>query len=70
MIRLYDYWRSSAAYRVGIVAGSVAIIGPLSGLFSAVTVGLAAIFLRERLTRIQYAGMAAIFLGVVLMAVR
>lgn len=58
------------AYSVGIVAGSVAIIGTLSGLFSAVTVGLAAIFLRERLTRIQYSGMAAIFLGVVLMAVR
>jgi drug/metabolite transporter (DMT)-like permease len=58
------------AYSVGIVSGSVAIIGTLSGLFSAVTVGLAAIFLRERLTRIQYGGMAAIFLGVVLMAVR
>ncbi len=58
------------AYSVGIVGGSVAIIGTLSGLFSAVTVGLAAVFLRERLTRVQYAGMAAIFLGVVLMAVR
>ncbi len=58
------------AYSVGIVSGSVAIIGTLSGLFSAVTVGLAAIFLRERLTRTQYAGMAVIFLGVTLMAVR
>ncbi len=58
------------AYSVGIVSGSVAVIGTLSGLFSAVTVGLAAAFLRERLTRVQYAGMAAIFLGIVLMAVR
>ncbi len=58
------------AYTVGITTGSVAIIGTLSGLFSAVTVGLAAVFLRERLARIQYGGMAAIFLGVVLMALR
>lgn len=58
------------AYTVGITTGSVAIIGTLSGLFSAVTVGLAALFLRERLTRVQYTGMAAIFLGVVLMAIR
>ena len=76
-----DVWRTIAAmgvldtfgflaYSVGIVSGSVAIIGTLSGLFSAVTVGLAAVFLRERLTRTQYAGMAAIFLGVVLIAVR
>lgn len=58
------------AYSVGIVAGSVAIVGTLSGLFSAVTVGLAALVLRERLTKVQYAGMATIFLGIVLMAVR
>lgn len=58
------------AYDVGIQTGSVAIIGTLSGLFSAVTVGLAALLLKERLTRWQYAGMAAIFVGVVLMALR
>jgi uncharacterized protein YeaC (DUF1315 family) len=51
------------AYSMGIVARSVAIIGTLSGLLSAVTAGLAAIFLRERLTRVQYARVAAIFLG-------
>lgn len=56
-------------YNLGISFGSVAIVGTLSGLFSAVTVGLAALFLRERLVRIQYAGLASIFLGIVLMAV-
>ncbi len=58
------------AYNVGIQLGSVAIVGTLSGLFSAVTIGLAAVFIRERLTRPQYLGVAAVFLGVVLMAVR
>ncbi|HEY7587521.1 MAG TPA: DMT family transporter [Thermoplasmata archaeon] len=56
------------AYNVGIVSGSVAIIGTLSGLFSAVTVALATVVLRERLTLPQYAGMGSIFLGVALMA--
>lgn len=58
------------AYNVGILEGSVAIVGTLSGLFSAVTVGLAAIVLRERLTRVGYAAMGAIFAGVVLTALR
>ncbi len=58
------------AYNVGIREGSVAVVGTLSGLFSAVTVGLAVAILRERLTRVQYAGVAAIFVGVVLLAIR
>lgn len=57
------------AFNVGILAGSVAIVGTLSGLFSAVTVALAAGVLRERLTRLQALGVLAIFLGVVLIAV-
>jgi len=57
------------AYNVGIRAGSVAIVGTLSGLFSAVTVALAAAFLHERLSRPQYAGVVSVFFGVVLMAV-
>lgn len=57
------------AYNVGISTGSVAIVGTLSGLFSAVTVGMAAAFLRERLTKIQVQGIVAILLGVVLIAV-
>ncbi len=56
-------------YNVGISLGSVAIVGTLSGLFSAVTVGLAALILRERLVAMQYAGLASIFVGIVLMAV-
>jgi len=58
------------AYNVGIVDGSVAIIGTLSGLFSAVTVMLAAVVLRERLTRVQYGAIAGLLVGVVLMALR
>jgi drug/metabolite transporter (DMT)-like permease len=56
-------------YNLGIALGSVAIVGTLSGLFSAVTVGLAALVLRERLVTIQYAGLAFIFLGIGLMAI-
>lgn len=56
------------AYDVGILGGSVAIVGTLSGLFSAVTVGLAAAVLHERLTRVQLGGVLAIFVGVVLIA--
>lgn len=56
------------AYNVGILGGSVAIVGTLSGLFSAVTVALAAGILRERLTRPQFLGVAAIFVGVLLIA--
>ncbi len=58
------------AYNVGITRGSVAIVGTLSGLFSAVTVGLAAFVLRERLTAVQLVGVGAVLSGVVLLAVR
>ncbi len=56
------------AYNVGILSGSVAVVGTLSGLFSAVTVALATGILRERLTRPQLAGVVAIFAGVLLIA--
>ncbi len=56
------------AFNIGILGGSVAIVGTLSGLFSAVTVALAALVLRERLTRPQLVGVLAIFVGVVLIA--
>lgn len=56
------------AFNIGIVGGSVAIIGTLSGLFSAVTVAFAAVILHERLTPMQYAGMGSIFFGVIFMA--
>ena len=57
------------AFNVGIIEGSVAIVSTLSGLFSAVTVGLAAGILRERLTRIQWGALGSIFAGVALIAV-
>ncbi len=56
------------AFNIGILGGSVAIVGTLSGLFSAVTVVLAAGILRERLTQIQFLGILSIFVGVVLIA--
>lgn len=56
-------------YDLGILGGSVAIVGTLSGLFSAVTVGLAVAILHERLTRTQLAGVVSIFAGVVLIAI-
>lgn len=56
------------AFNLGILGGSVAIVGTLSGLFSAVTVGLAVAVLHERLTRTQLVGVLSIFLGVVLIA--
>ena len=74
-----DLWASLAAivvldevaflaFNFGILFGSVAIVGTMSGLFSAVTIALAAAVLRERLTSLQYAGIGAIFLGVACMA--
>lgn len=56
------------AFSIGILGGSVAIVGTLSGLFSAVTVGLAVAILHERLTRTQLLGVLAVFVGVVLIA--
>jgi len=56
------------AFNLGILGGNVAIVGTLSGLFSAVTVGLAVAVLHERLTRAQIAGVLAVFVGVVLIA--
>lgn len=48
--------------------GRVAIAGVLMSLFSAVTVLLAWIFLRETLSRVQWLGVATIFLGVALVS--
>lgn len=56
------------AFNLGILGGNVAIVSTLSGLFSAVTVGLAVVVLHERLTRTQLVGVLAIFAGVVLIA--
>ena len=56
-------------YNLGVAfSRSLAILATLSGLFSAVTVALAVGFLGERLTRVQWAGVAAIFVGVALLS--
>ena len=58
------------AYNLGIVTGhSLAVLGTVSGLFSAVTVAWAVVLLKERLSVVQWIGAAAIFVGIVTLAV-
>jgi len=52
------------AFNLGVVSGSVAIVATLSGLFSAVTVGLAWLFLRDRISMFQMLGILAVLGGV------
>jgi drug/metabolite transporter (DMT)-like permease len=54
------------AYNLGLVTGhSLAVLGTVSGLFSAVTVAWAVVLLKERLGWIQWVGAASIFAGIV-----
>jgi drug/metabolite transporter (DMT)-like permease len=53
-------------YATGIGSGSVAIVTTLSGLFSVVTVGLAALVLKERLAPASYLSIGVMLTGVVL----
>ena len=59
---------ANVAYNLGIGAALTSLVSVLSSLFSPVTVLLAWIFLRERLSRWQWAGVAAIFAGVALVS--
>lgn len=52
----------------GMQMEQVAVISVLGSLYGAVTVGLAAIFLREHVSRAQWAGIFAIFLGIYLIS--
>jgi drug/metabolite transporter (DMT)-like permease len=56
-----------ALSNVGMQLEQVAVITVLGSLYGAVTVALAAMFLRERIAPLQWAGVASIFLGVFLM---
>jgi drug/metabolite transporter (DMT)-like permease len=56
-----------ALSNLGMRIEQVAVISVLGSLYGAVTVALAAIFLKERVAPLQWAGIAAIFLGVALM---
>jgi uncharacterized membrane protein len=55
----------SIAYNAGLISGSVAIVSTLSGLFSAVTVALAFLILKERMAIHQLAGFIAILIGII-----
>ncbi|GCF09286.1 DMT family transporter [Dictyobacter arantiisoli] len=54
------------AYTTGMLQGQISLVTMLSSLYSAVTVLLAWIFLRERLYRSQWLGIVIIFLGIFL----
>jgi drug/metabolite transporter (DMT)-like permease len=53
---------------LGMKMEQVAVITVLSSLYGAVTVGLAAIFLREHVSRWQWAGIFTIFAGIFLIS--
>jgi drug/metabolite transporter (DMT)-like permease len=53
---------------LGMQMEQVAIISVLSSLYGAVTVALAAIFLREHVSRQQWAGIVSIFVGIYLIS--
>jgi drug/metabolite transporter (DMT)-like permease len=57
---------ANVAYNLGITVAPTSIVVVLASLFSAVTVLLAWIFLRERLARWQWLGVAAILIGILL----
>ena len=52
----------------GMQIEQVAVIGVLGSLYGAVTVGLAALFLREHVSRWQWFGIVTIFLGIFLIS--
>lgn len=52
----------------GMQMEQVAVISVLGSLYGAVTVGLAAIFLREHVSRLQWAGILTIFVGLFLIS--
>ena len=56
-----------ALSNLGMRIEQVAIISLLGSLYGAVTVAFASIFLRERMAPLQWSGIAAIFIGIILM---
>jgi drug/metabolite transporter (DMT)-like permease len=56
-----------ALSNLGMRIEQVAIVSLLGSLYGAVTVALAALFLRERIAPLQWSGIASIFLGILLM---
>ncbi|MFQ3663441.1 MAG: DMT family transporter [Chloroflexaceae bacterium] len=58
------------AYNTGIATAYVSVVTALASIFSAVTVLLAWVLLRERLVRTQWAGVVAVLVGVLLVSLR
>jgi drug/metabolite transporter (DMT)-like permease len=52
----------------GMTLEQVSIVSVLGSLYGAVTVAYAAVFLRERITRPQWLGIASIFAGIILIS--
>src|SRR5436305_1480067 len=63
-----DHLSPARSVGVALILFDVAVISVLGSLYGAVTVGLAAIFLREHISRWQWAGIATIFGGIVLIS--
>lgn len=57
------------SYNLGISTAYVSVVTALASIFSAVTVLLAWLFLRERLVSLQWVGVAALICGVLLVSV-
>ncbi len=57
---------ANVAYNIGVTGALTSVVATLSSLFTAVTVVLAWLFLRERLTRIQWGGVLLILAGIAL----
>ncbi|HUL34572.1 MAG TPA: EamA family transporter [Candidatus Eisenbacteria bacterium] len=53
---------------LGMLREQTSVVSVLASLYGAVTVGLAAIFLRENVSRLQWAGIVAIFVGILLIS--
>jgi drug/metabolite transporter (DMT)-like permease len=52
----------------GMRLEQISVISVLASLYGAVTVGLAALLLKERVSKLQWLGIAAIFLGIILIS--
>lgn len=59
---------ATACYGVALTEGSLAVVAVLGALYPVITVGLARLFLQERVRAVQLAGVAAALLGVALVA--